>query len=78
MSGKTEEEHLVNLRRVLQNLQNHGIRAKKAQCTFLKTSVQYLGHIIDADGLHATDAKVDAIVHAPRLMLLCTLRHRRM
>ena len=64
MSGKTKEEHLVNLRKVLQNLQNHGIRAKKAQCTFLQTSVQYLGHMIDADGLHATDAKVDAIVHA--------------
>ena len=74
MSGKTEEEHLVNLRRVLQNLQNHGIRAKKAQCTFLKTSVQYLGHIIDADGLHANDAKVDAIVHAPSPKNVAELR----
>ena len=74
VSGKTEEEHLVNLRRVLQNLQNHGIRAKKAQCTFLKTSVQYLGHIIDADCLHATDAKVDAIVHAPSPKNVAELR----
>ena len=65
VSGKTEEEHLTNLGKVLQRLQEHGIRAKRAKRTFLKTSVQYLGHIIDADGLHATEEKLDAIVHAP-------------
>ena len=65
VSGRTEEEHLTNLRKVLERLQEHGIRAKRAKCTFLKTSVQYLGHVIGADGLHATDAKIEAIVNAP-------------
>ena len=64
VSGKTKEEHLTNLGKVLQRLQEHGIRAKRAKCTFLKTSVQYLGHIIDSHGLHATEEKLDAIVHA--------------
>ena len=59
VSGRT------NLRKVLERLQEHGIRAKRAKCTFLKTSVQYLGHVIGADGLHATDAKIEAIVNAP-------------
>ena len=31
----------------------------------MKTSVQYLGHTINAEGLHATDAKLKAIVDAP-------------
>ena len=31
----------------------------------MKTSVQYLGHIIDGEGLHATDAKIEAITDAP-------------
>ena len=31
----------------------------------MKTSVQYLGHRIDADGLHATEAKLEAIINAP-------------
>ena len=65
VSGRTEEEHLTNLRKVLERLQEHGIRAKRAKCTFLKTSVQYLGHVIGADRLHATDAKIEAIVNAP-------------
>ena len=28
--------------------------------------VQYLGHVIGANGLHATDAKIEAIVNAPK------------
>ena len=52
VSGRTEEEHLINLRKVLERLQEHGIRAKRAKCTFLKTSVQYLGHVIGADSCY--------------------------
>ena len=74
VSGRTEEEHLDNLWKVLQKLQEHGIRAKKAKCTFLKTSVQYLGHVIDADSLHATDDKVKAIINAPRPRTVAELR----
>ena len=44
------------------------------KCTFLKTSVQYSGHIIDADGLHAAEEKVDAIVHAPESKNIYKLR----
>ena len=63
--GRTEVEHLDNLKCVFQRLREHGIRMKHSKCTFLKTSVQYLGHRIDAEGLHATDDKVRAITEAP-------------
>ena len=65
VSGKSEAEHLDTLRMVLQKFKKHGIRAKKAKCAFMKTSVRYLGHVIDAEGLHATDDKLKAIVEAP-------------
>ena len=65
VSGRTEAKHLDNLRKVLQKLKDHGIRAKKSKCAFMKASVQYLGHVIDADGLHPSDAKLKAIVNAP-------------
>ena len=71
VSGRTEEEHLENLCKVLQRLQEHGIRAKKSKCAFLKTS---LGHVVDANGLHATDDKVKAIVDAPRPKNVAELR----
>ena len=62
--GRTEVEHLDNLKHVFQRLREHGIRMKHSKCTFLKTSVQYLGHRIDAGGHHATDDKVRAITEA--------------
>ena len=65
VTGKTEEEHLERLNQVLQRLQEHGIRVKLSKCTFMRTSVDYLGHRVDAEGLHATDDKMQAIVDAP-------------
>ena len=58
VSGKTEKEHLEYLQKVLQRLQEHGLCVKKSKCSFMKTSVCYLGHCIDADCIHATDDKM--------------------
>ena len=65
ITGKTEKEHLDNLAAVLQKLQEHGLRVKKEKCEFMKSCVKYLGHKIDAEGLHALDGKVEAITNAP-------------
>ena len=74
VSGQTEAEHLDNLRKVFQRLQDHGVRIKRDKCTFLKPSVQYLGHRIDAQGLHATDDKIKALTEAPTPKNLQELR----
>ena len=74
VSGKSEAEHLDNLRKVLQKLKEHGIRARKSKCSFLKSSVLYLGHRIDFDGIHATDAKLRAITDAPEPKNITELR----
>ena len=66
MTGSTREEHLQNLETVLQRLDQRGVRVKKSKCEFLKDSVEYLGHKIDASGLHATTKKVDAVINAPQ------------
>ena len=68
-----DEEHLRNLAEVLQRLQHHGVRMKRAKCEFMKTSVEYLGHRIDAEGLHTTDSKLTAITQASGI----TLKSRR-
>ena len=51
---------------MLQRLQQYGIQAKRAKCAFLEESVEYLGHRIDATGLHTTTHKVEAISQAPQ------------
>ena len=66
VTGKTEDEHLANVERVLERLQQYGIRAKKAKCSFLSMSVEYLGHRVDASGLHTTPSKVEAVQSCPQ------------
>ena len=51
VTGSFESEHLDNLFRCLRE---HGVQVKRNKCTFMKDSVQYLGHQIDAQGLHTT------------------------
>ena len=65
ITGTTDEEHLKRLREVLKRLKAHGLRAKKEKCYFLRESVEYLGHRVDAEGLHTLPSKVKAIVDAP-------------
>ena len=66
VTGKTNEEHLRNLE-VLQRLQNNGLRVKPAKCSFMQPSVEYLGHRIDAEGVHTITRKVDTILKMPTL-----------
>ena len=65
LMGEMEEEHLDRFDQVLQRLQNHGLRLGKAKCEFMKDRVEYLGHIVDKDGLHTVPSKVKAVTEAP-------------
>ena len=51
ITGKTDQEHLDRLEEVLKRLSKHGVRAKKAKSRFFLDSVEFLGHLIDADGI---------------------------
>ena len=66
VTGGTEKEHLERLGEVLRRLQAHGVRMKLSKCSFLKSSVEYLGHRVDAEGLRATPEKMRAIDQAPQ------------
>ena len=65
ITGKDDKEHLHLLATVLDRLQNHGFRVKKSKCVFMGDSVEYLGHRIDAQGLHPIGDKLTAICDAP-------------
>ena len=65
MTEANQQEHLQNLREVLDRLNQHNLRVKKAKCEFMKQSVEYLGHSIDSQGLHTMPTKVEAIQQAP-------------
>ncbi|KAL0160115.1 hypothetical protein M9458_043840, partial [Cirrhinus mrigala] len=65
VAGVTEEEHLQTLDVVLTRLQDAGLRLKRNKCEFLQKEVRYLGHLVDAQGLHPLKDKVQAVTEAP-------------
>eukprot|EP00731_Ephydatia_muelleri_P012037 Em0006g931a len=65
VSGTSEGEHLKTLESVLDKLQWSGLRLKMSKCVFMVSFVEYLGHVISADGVRPTEEKRRAIVNAP-------------
>ena len=64
ITGKTDKEHMDNLIAVLLRLQKWGIKTKLEKCEFMKDRVEYLGYIIDTDGLHPTIDKLSKVADA--------------
>ena len=65
VTGSTEESHLRTLDEVLSRLHKAGLRVKHNKCAFMRPSVTYLGHRIDAQGLHPLQDRIRAIQEAP-------------
>ena len=74
VTGKSTAERLHNLGSVLSRLESAGLRLNKSKCYFMRPKVEYLGHIIDADGLHPNQEKVKAINEAPKPQNVTELR----
>ena len=66
VTGGSEDEHLMNLELVLERLKTHGITVRKRKCVFMANSVEFLGHRIDAEGLHPLESKIEAMVKVPQ------------
>ena len=62
--GTDQTQHDARVRAVLQRLQAAGLTLNN-KCEFSKTSIKFLGHIIDASGILADSSKMAAIVHFP-------------
>ena len=66
VSGGSCTQHLQSLEEVFGGLANEGITVKCSKCAFLTTKVEFLDHVIDQDGLHTSNTKVQAILNAPQ------------
>ena len=63
--GRTFQEHLDNLREVLERLRYAGLRLKPKKCHFAQPQVVYLGFVISHSGISADAKKVDAVKGFP-------------
>lgn len=62
----TPEEHLKRLEIVFEALRKAGLMLKPEKCHFMKESVEFLGHIISADGIQPCMNKIQAVSDFPR------------
>jgi hypothetical protein len=60
--SKNEEEHAKHLRIVLTRLREHQLYAKFSKCTFWLEEIQFLGHVLSANGIVVDPSKVKDIL----------------
>jgi hypothetical protein len=63
--GKTLEEHTSRLRTVLQRFREAGLKLSPEKCTFLKQEVEYLGHVVNKEGIQPSTTKIAKIKNWP-------------
>lgn len=65
--SKNLEDHTRHVREVLSLLRRHQLYAKESKCELFERRVEFLGHLIDADGVHMMEDKVKGITEWPVL-----------
>ncbi len=63
--SEDEEAHLVHLKKVFDLLEENELRLRIKKCSFMQANDELLGHIVDENGVHVDDHKVDKIKKAP-------------
>ncbi|GJT57974.1 putative reverse transcriptase domain-containing protein [Tanacetum coccineum] len=66
--SKTWEEHVKHLRLVLKLLNKKKLYAKFSKCEFRLRKVQFIGHVINGNGIHVDPSKIEVVKNwkAPR------------
>ncbi|GJP59393.1 hypothetical protein CLOP_g11714 [Closterium sp. NIES-67] len=59
--SKTQEQHLKDLEQVFRRLQENRLITKGSKCEFLKSELEFLGHVVGADGIKIDPKKIIAI-----------------
>ncbi|GKA41867.1 putative reverse transcriptase domain-containing protein [Tanacetum coccineum] len=59
--SKNKKEHEEHLKAVLELLKKEKLYAKFSKCEFWILKVQFIGHMIDSQGIHVDPAKIESI-----------------
>lgn len=59
------EEHVKLLREVFIILQQNQLLIKRSKCSFDQRSVEYLGHVVSAQGVSTDPARIKAVNQWP-------------
>ena len=59
--SKDEEDNLEHLRIIFQKLKEASLKLERSKCDFMKTQIQYLGHLRSSNGIHPLPGKLRSI-----------------
>ncbi|GJS97079.1 putative reverse transcriptase domain-containing protein [Tanacetum coccineum] len=59
--SRNKVEHEGHLKQILELLKKEELYAKFSKCDFWLSKVQFLGHVIDREGIHVDPAKIESI-----------------
>nr|GEY85526.1 putative reverse transcriptase domain-containing protein [Tanacetum cinerariifolium] len=59
--SKDKKEHEEHLKTILELLKKEELYAKFSKCEFWIPKVQFLGHVIDSQGIHVDPAKIESV-----------------
>ena len=72
--GTTQEEHDQNLLAVLRRIQESGLTLNREKCEFSKSSIKFLGQVMDTKGIRADPEKIKTITSMPKPTNVTELR----
>ncbi|KIH47194.1 reverse transcriptase [Ancylostoma duodenale] len=65
VTGPDDKTHMERLEKVLRRLKEVGFRLKREKCEFFKQEMEFLGHVVDANGIRPSPSKLKAILNMP-------------
>ena len=74
VASSSQEEHEEHLRIVFQRLKDFALRLNVDKCQFGKAELEFLGHLVNRNGLKPTLEKVQAIINFPQSRTIVELR----
>ncbi len=59
------DSHLQQLPLVFQKLTHEGLKANITKCEFLRSRIEFLGHLVDGDAIHTGESKITVLQEFP-------------
>lgn len=72
--SKTFEQHIEDLKTVLDRMSKAGLKLKPKKCSFFRQETTFLGHVVSKDGIKPDDKKIEVIETLKRPTCLKELR----
>ena len=69
VASSSFEEHYSHLRMVFERLNKFHLRLNVEKCTFVAEELEFLGYLVNGEGIRPIPGRVETILNSPNLKL---------